>query len=155
MVTISTLIIIMVLGAETAARQNVPLFPVIRKINIGDFIQRLDALGGAVLFIGGFYKMTIFFNATVAAVNSLFKTKHQYISIGLLSVAWIVFVKLFFKNYIFYKEVGTNINQYLLYPFHILIPGGGLASLLLFLVASMIRKGQFTVTCSWPSSELS
>lgn len=122
-VTISTMVIIMVLGVEMAARQSVPLFPVIRKINIGDFIQRLDAVGGAVLFIGGFYKMTIFFNATVFAVNSLFKIKRQYISIGLLSIAWIVFVKLFFINFTFYKEVGSNINQYLLYPFQILIPG--------------------------------
>lgn len=123
MVTFSTIIIITALGAEMAARQTVPLFAVIKKINIGNVIQRLDALGGAVLFIGGFYKMTIFFNAAVSAVNSLFKIKHPYIAIGLLSVTWIVFANLYFKSYIFYQEVGSDINPYLMYPFQILIPG--------------------------------
>nr|WP_255438401.1 GerAB/ArcD/ProY family transporter [Ammoniphilus sp. YIM 78166] len=107
-----------------------------RQINIADFIQRLDALGGAVLFIGGFFKMTIFFNAAVSAVHSLFKNKRRHLSIVLLWVASIVFVNLFFENYTFYQEVGIEVNQYLLYPFQLLIPG------FLLLLIIIKKKGQ-------------
>jgi spore germination protein KB len=123
LLTISLVFMIAVLGVQGASTQEIPLFNVIEQINIGNSIQRMDAIGGAVLFIGGFYKMTLYFNASRLALETLINKKNQKWLLILMGIAWFGFVLIYFPNFTFYRWVGTNIiNPYLEIPYQLLIP---------------------------------
>ncbi|WP_134703004.1 GerAB/ArcD/ProY family transporter [Ammoniphilus sp. YIM 78166] len=123
LLTISLGFMIAVLGVHGAATAQFPLFKIIQKINIGDFIQRLDAIGGAILFIGGFYKMTLYFNASRLAVETLINKKNQKWLMVLMGVLWYWFILVYFPTFSFYREVAINvINPYLMLPYQFILP---------------------------------
>lgn len=62
-----------VLGIDIAGRATFPLLSTISLINIGEIIQRLDAIVVLTLVIGDFFKVAIFFYAGVLAAADLFK----------------------------------------------------------------------------------
>jgi spore germination protein KB len=66
---------IVVLGTHTATRSSFPLFEVVRRINIAEFIQRLDPLIILTLIIGVFFKVAIYFYAGIIGVADLFKVR--------------------------------------------------------------------------------
>jgi spore germination protein KB len=100
----ATLIIdVTVLGVPYTASATIPLFEVIKLINIGDILTNLDALGIIIIFLGGFYKMSLLFYGIVSIYNTLFKTKNSkilLISTGFL-VLWVAVV--FEPSYIFHR----------------------------------------------------
>lgn len=64
---------ICVLGVNIAANSTISFLEVIKAINIGGIITNLDAFGITLMFIGGFYKMIIFFWGGIQAFATLFK----------------------------------------------------------------------------------
>jgi len=64
---------ISVLGDDIASRSPFPLLNTIRKVNIADFIQRLDPIVILTLVIGNFFKVAIFYFAAVIGIGDLFK----------------------------------------------------------------------------------
>ncbi|ANE48094.1 hypothetical protein SY83_19395 [Paenibacillus swuensis] len=64
---------IAVLGAKRASLEHFPLLTVIGRISIGSFIQRMDAFAISILILGVFYKVTVFFYASVQGFTTLMK----------------------------------------------------------------------------------
>ncbi|MEW9700532.1 GerAB/ArcD/ProY family transporter [Paenibacillus sp. SI8] len=80
--TISALILswtsvvnISILGVDIASRSTFPLLAMIGKVNIAEFLQRLDVLAILTLIIGGFFKIAVFFITAVQGAADLFKVK--------------------------------------------------------------------------------
>ncbi|GGF85170.1 spore germination protein KB [Paenibacillus albidus] len=63
---------ISVLGADIVSRAPLPLMPVISKISLSDFIQRVDVFVVMVLIIGVFFKIAVFFAAAMIGISELF-----------------------------------------------------------------------------------
>lgn len=63
--TVTIVFIICTLGVDYASVSSVPLFKVIRLINIANIITNLNAVGMALIFTGGFFKICIFYFAAV------------------------------------------------------------------------------------------
>ena len=68
---------IAVLGIEEVERSPFPLLSTIGKVNILEFIQRLDAIVVFTLLITVFFKASIFFYGALIGIVDLFKLKNH------------------------------------------------------------------------------
>jgi len=66
-----------VLGADIYKRATFPLFTAVSMVNIGDFLQRLDALVVLTLIIGVFFKMSVACYAVMAICADLFGISNE------------------------------------------------------------------------------
>jgi spore germination protein KB len=66
---------ILVIGADQTARNIYPSYVLAKKINIGDFLQRLEAIMAGIWFITIFFKLTICFYATALGLAQTLKLK--------------------------------------------------------------------------------
>ncbi|MBT2725125.1 MULTISPECIES: GerAB/ArcD/ProY family transporter [unclassified Bacillus (in: firmicutes)] len=122
-IIITVVVNIAALGADFISRTPFPLLRTISKIQIADFIERLDALFMLYLVIGGFFKITLYFYAAVIGTADLFQFKsHQRLSfpIGLIVLFASVTVA---SNYSEHSiEGGKIIPWYLHFPLQFIIP---------------------------------
>jgi len=125
---------IAVLGVEQVERSNFPLLSTVGKVNLMEFLQRLDALVVFTLLITVFFKASIFFYGAVIGMVDLFKLKnHQQI---LLPAGMIVVYSslTMASNFAEHIEKGYIIlMDYFHIPFLMIIP-------LLMLLVSLIRN---------------
>ncbi len=123
LLTISLIIMISVLGVELASSVTIPFLEVIKLINIADVITNLDAVGIIIMFIGGFFKMTIFFYGGILAFSTLFKGIKERILI-IIGGIFILFVALFvLRNRSIHLWLGQKVTTpYIHLPFQMFIP---------------------------------
>ncbi|MFB5661946.1 GerAB/ArcD/ProY family transporter [Alteribacillus sp. HJP-4] len=114
---------ISVLGVEEVERAIFPLLSTVGKVNLFDFIQRLDALVIFPFLITMFFKISLFFYGAVIGIVDLFKLKtHRQIIFpaGIIVLFLSVTIASDFTEHI---EEGTGIAPYILHiPLHILLP---------------------------------
>lgn len=75
-IIVITLLSILVLGADSTARQAYPSFILARRINVGNFVQRTEGIIAVMWFITIYFKMILYFFATVLGVSQIFNLKH-------------------------------------------------------------------------------
>ncbi|MDQ0879405.1 GerAB/ArcD/ProY family transporter [Peribacillus sp. V2I11] len=125
---------IAVLGVEEVERSTFPLLETIGKVNLLEFIQRLDALVVFTMLITMFFKISIFFYVAVIGMVDLFKVKnHQQIVLpaGIILIFLSMVIASDFSEHI---EEGLNVIQYSLHmPFMVIIPS-------LMLLVAIIRN---------------
>ncbi|WP_102346079.1 GerAB/ArcD/ProY family transporter [Bacillus sp. Marseille-P3661] len=141
MLTVITMI--SVLGVDITSRSPFPLLQVIRKINVGNFLQRVDAIGGMILLLGGYFKGLLYFNGSRLAIQTVFniKQKHQQWLIIVLSICLLWYTHVYFDDFIFYRWAGLEINTKMVYPiFQIFIPV--LLLIIIKLKVNIMRKNE-------------
>jgi spore germination protein KB len=122
-----------VLGVDVMERTTFPTLTTIGKVNLLEFIQRLDALVVFTMFMTVFFKCSIFMYAAVIGIVDLFKLKnHQEI---LLPVGGIIIISamMIATNFSGYIEEAQKGLRYLVYLFFIILP-------LFMLLISVIRN---------------
>ncbi|MCM3095710.1 GerAB/ArcD/ProY family transporter [Priestia megaterium] len=72
---ITMIINVSVLGVSLTARSQFPLLSTVESIQVADFLERLDVFFMLTAVIGGFFKISVFFYATVIGTANLFKIK--------------------------------------------------------------------------------
>jgi spore germination protein KB len=72
-IIIITALSIFVLGADFTARNSYPSYVLAKKINVGDFLERLEAIVAGIWFITIFFKLTICFYATALGLTQTLK----------------------------------------------------------------------------------
>lgn len=98
-----TVVEVAVLGANITVRTTFPLLTTISKVNIAEFLQRMDLIVVLALIINDFFKVAIFFYAAVIGTADLFRLpKYQaaVIPIGII----VLFVSM---------NVASNFSQHL------------------------------------------
>jgi spore germination protein KB len=122
-IIITVVVNIAVLGVDLMIRSPFPLLNTISKIQIADFIERLDVFFMLYLVIGGFFKITLYFYAAVSGAADLFQfNSHQKLSfpIGLIILFASVTVA---SNYSEHSiEGGQIIPLFLHFPLQLIIP---------------------------------
>ncbi|AXN38548.1 spore gernimation protein [Peribacillus butanolivorans] len=66
---------ILVLGADSSARQTFPSYLLARKLNVGDFLQRIEAIMAIMWIITIYFKMAFYFYATVIGLAQTLNMK--------------------------------------------------------------------------------
>jgi spore germination protein KB len=122
-ITITVIINISVLGVIPLSRSSFPLLNTIGRIEIAEFIQRLDVFFMIYLVIAGFFKVTIFYYAAVAGSADLFQLKNQRIityPIGLLILIASLTIA---ESYSEHVEEGLKYAPYFIHwPMQIILP---------------------------------
>jgi spore germination protein KB len=136
-ITITSIINISTLGVDLFLRSPFPLLSVIQKIQLLNFIERLDVLFMLYLTIGGFMKIAVFYYAAVVGTVDLFKLSDPskiIFPIGLL----ILFASgAIASNYSEDIKEGLEIVPiYLHWPLQIIIPG------ILLMIAFFRKRGK-------------
>lgn len=114
---------ICVLGVNIAATATISFLEVIKLINIGNIITNLDAFGIVLMFIGGFYKMILFFYGGVQAFATLFKgVDSRWIMI--LSAIFVLWLSVDFEpSFPFHAWSGLKVAlPYIHHVFQTIIP---------------------------------
>ncbi|PLS07214.1 GerAB/ArcD/ProY family transporter [Neobacillus cucumis] len=122
-ITITAVINVAALGTDLFMRANFPLLSTVSKIQLANFIERLDVLFMLYLVIGGFFKISIFFYAAVAGTADIFGIKHQS-KLSFPMGALVLFSSITIaSNYAEHIKEGLNIVPiYLHWPFQIILP---------------------------------
>ncbi|MCF6411601.1 GerAB/ArcD/ProY family transporter [Pseudalkalibacillus salsuginis] len=75
MLIILTVLAILVIGVDLISLELYPTYELAKKINIGDFLQRIEAIVAVLWFISIYFKLTICFYTSVLALAQTFKLK--------------------------------------------------------------------------------
>lgn len=126
---------IAVLGTHIATNAMFPLLKTVQKVNVGNFIQRLDPFVVATLMIGGFFKIALFFYGAFKGLTDLFQMKKHRCYLLLILGMIILFTSIKMESNITeHLKIGLKTVPYYLHlPFQVGIP-------LLLLIAAWIRK---------------
>ncbi|WP_160678276.1 GerAB/ArcD/ProY family transporter [Clostridium sp. C8-1-8] len=99
----SVIMDICALGAEYTDIATIPLVETIKLINIEGVISNIDALGVIIMFLGGFFKMTVYLNAINIVFTNIFKIKNFNLSLLCMGVFLLFFSIMFEPNYAYHK----------------------------------------------------
>ncbi|OIK17219.1 spore gernimation protein KB [Bacillus sp. MUM 116] len=139
-ITITVIITISIIGPDLYIRSNFPLLTTVGRIQLANFIERLDSLFLLYLIIGGFFKISLYFYAAVLGTADLFQFKKKEnlaFPIGLIVLLGSTAIASTFAEFI--KEF-EFIRVYLNLPFEIIIPSA------LLLIAFFRNKEKKTDT---------
>ncbi|TKH45141.1 spore gernimation protein [Paenibacillus terrae] len=81
---------ILVLGPDLTARNIYPSYALAKKINIGNFLQRIEAVMATMWFISLFFRITVYMHSIVTAIAQIFRLKNDrqlVLPLGILLVA--------------------------------------------------------------------
>lgn len=122
MLTISTILILTVLGVTITEAATIPLIEVTKMINIANIITNIDAIAVVTIFIGGLFKSMLFFYGSVLALTTLFKLKREAVIIAM--AIFLVCANLTaIPNFIFHRFVGISFtNSYIQELYTIFMP---------------------------------
>jgi spore germination protein KB len=128
---------IAVLSAEEMERSIFPLLLTIGKVNLFEFIQRLDAIVVFTMMITVFFKASIFMYGAVIGIVDLFKLKnHQQIVLPIGAVL-IYFSMVIASNFSEQGEEGYIHIQNLSITFSMIIP---LLMMLVVMIRNVLKK---------------
>ncbi|WP_347707513.1 GerAB/ArcD/ProY family transporter [Clostridium sp. cel8] len=105
LICISSMIIISVLGVKYTSISSIPLMEVIRLININNILSNIDSIGMILIFLGGFFKMSIFLNALVLVLATLLKIKNYKPLLILVCIFMVYFSIVFEPNFIYHQSI--------------------------------------------------
>jgi spore germination protein KB len=98
-----TLLSILVLGVGLTSRLNYPTFVLAEKIDIGNFIQRIEILSGATIFISLFIKISICFYSLVLSIAQPIQLKNNKILTFPLGIMVVTLSIILFPNIVYFN----------------------------------------------------
>jgi spore germination protein KB len=122
-ITITVVIDITVLGVDSFTSSTFPLLSTISKIQVAEFLERLDVLFMLYVVIAGFFKIAIFYYAAVAGAADIFKFKNQRklgFPIGLIILIASLTIASNFSEHM--AEGLKVVTVYIHWPMQIIIP---------------------------------
>jgi spore germination protein KB len=132
-IVVITLLCILVLGAETSARQLFPSFTLARKINVWGFIQRIEAIIAMMWFISMYFKMVLYFYASCIGIAQVLNLKDYRPLTFPLGVLIVILSLIIYPNVAYQQNWDAKTSE----PFSITV---GLFLPLLMLVVAVVRK---------------
>jgi len=118
----SLILNIAVLGVKYTSIATIPLIETIKLINVGDIITHVDTLGILLIFLGGFYKMSLFLNGVVLVLVTVFKIINYNFTLVLFSffLMWVAIV--FEPSYVYHRWMTPFDTNYFYIVFLQIIP---------------------------------
>ncbi|WP_290369895.1 GerAB/ArcD/ProY family transporter [Peribacillus simplex] len=130
---IITMLAILVLGPELTARQNYPIYMLAKKINIANFMPRLEAILAIIWFITIFIRFSLFFYVTVLGLAQTLKLQDYRPLVFPFGILLIAFTLIMSPNIVHYNEFISDIWPFYAMTFGFLLP-------LILLIISKVQK---------------
>lgn len=129
---------ILVLGENMFTKSTLPLFRMIRIINIGDFAENLDTIGVIYLLTTAFLKICIHLFCAVRGIQLLVNTESKLVAIPLVAISVLYLGANMASSSSEHIEVGLKVIPYnLWFPLFYIFP------LVLFVVTMVRNKVKF------------
>lgn len=132
-IIIFTFLSVAVLGAYSTATELFPTYELAKKINVGDFIQRIEALMATLWVIALYFKSTIYFYVSVLGITQIVKLKDYRpltIPMGIIILALSLVI---YPNVIYQQKWNATIGFVLSFSIGVVLP-------LLLIVVYTIQK---------------
>ncbi|MDP4089762.1 MAG: GerAB/ArcD/ProY family transporter [Bacillota bacterium] len=140
LLSLTLAVFITVLGVKFTAASTIPFIEVVKMVSIGEFLTNLDAIGICVIFLGGFYKMSIYLLGVTMVLATVFNIKSNRLLLFIVCILLLWVSVIFEPNYTFHQWMNPFDTNYFYTPFLHVIP------LLLFLIHRIKSKSQ-KLTC--------
>ncbi|MET3699638.1 spore germination protein KB [Bacillus oleivorans] len=137
---IVTILAILVLGADATARFPYPSYVLAQKINVGDFIKRIEVIVATMWFIAVYFKLIIYFYACCAGLGQVLNLKNYRPIVLPMGMILTAFTSMMFPNVV--EQQQWDVKVLLITSYMV----GGLLPLLILLVAYVrirIKKNSF------------
>ncbi|ASR50033.1 spore gernimation protein [Paenibacillus kribbensis] len=99
---------ILVLGPDITARNIYPSYALAKKINIGHFLQRIEAIMATMWFISLFFRLTIYMYTIVTAIAQVFQLKSSQQLLLPLGIILIVMSIIVYPNVSYQQTYDTK-----------------------------------------------
>jgi spore germination protein KB len=114
---------IAVLGADVCSRSPFPLLTTIQRIEVADFLERLDVYFMIALVIGSFFKVAVFFYAAVVGIADLFRVQEHTKLVYPLVLVTLLLSMAIASNFSEHIKEGLEIVPiYLHVPLQVIVP---------------------------------
>ncbi|MFB6799606.1 GerAB/ArcD/ProY family transporter [Peribacillus butanolivorans] len=133
-IIITTLLTILVLGADQAARQAFPGYTLAQKINVGNFVQRIEAILAIMWFIPMYLKMVLFFYGSCLGISQVLGLKNYRPLTLPFGILIVILSLIIFPNIAYQQEWDVNTSVPLSITAELFLA-------LLMLVVAIFRKG--------------
>lgn len=132
-IIILTFLSIAVLGAYSTAAEYHPSYELAKRINVGNFIQRIEALMAGLWILALYFKATIYFYVSVFGVAQLFNLK-DYRSLTIpFGVVVVIISLVLYPNVVYQQKWNATIGVFYSYSIGVALP-------LILIVVNSIRK---------------
>jgi spore germination protein KB len=108
LITLITLLSIMVLGASSTARNAFPSYALAKQIDIGHFLERIEAILGMVWIITVFFKTILYFYGASVGLARLFKLDNYKLFTLPLGTLMIMLSVVFYPDAVYAAEWDTT-----------------------------------------------
>lgn len=131
--TLATLVSVLGLSAIITELVLYPTYYVVKKINVADFIQRVEAGLAVLWFISIFFKIAICFYAAVLSLSHTLNLKSHRSLVMPLAMIIFVLSLIAFPNVTYFREFAAKIGPFYTGTIGLVLP-------LILLVGALIRK---------------
>ncbi|MFB7642035.1 GerAB/ArcD/ProY family transporter [Peribacillus butanolivorans] len=131
---IITLLAILVLGVDLTVKEIYPSYKLAQKINIANFLTRVEAILAIIWFITIFIRFSLFFYVTVLGLAQTLKLQDYRPLVFPIGMILIVFTLIMAPNTVYYSNFITDIWPFYAMTFGFLLP------LLLLTIAKVHKK---------------
>lgn len=121
LLSVVTLSNVLVLGEDVFRRATYPLLSMISKVEISDFIDRVDVIGVMTVIIFDFFKIFIFYYAAVKAAEDVLRMSYHKLILpfGLIMLVSCVLMALGYQDHL---ETGEFVLKWLFPIFAVFFP---------------------------------
>ncbi|PEO39957.1 GerAB/ArcD/ProY family transporter [Bacillus wiedmannii] len=135
--TLTTMINIGVLGSYMLKHIPFPLLTSSSLIHVGSFIQRLEPLAILMLFIGMYFKISVFQYVACISLSELYKVNTYHSLVPVMSVSMIIGAIFMSRNNIEHFDIGIKFIPYFVHvPLQFTVP---LVAILILLIRKKLR----------------
>ncbi|MFB6800512.1 GerAB/ArcD/ProY family transporter [Peribacillus butanolivorans] len=131
---IITMLAILVLGVDLTAKEIYPSYKLAQKINIANFLTRLEAILAIIWFITIFFRFSLFFYVTVLGLAQTLKLQDYRPLVCPFGMILLAFTLIMAPNTVYYSNFILDI-----WPFYAMT-FGFLLTLLLLTIAKVHKK---------------
>lgn len=117
-VVLVTLLCVLILGPDITARSLFPSFALVKKIEIGNFLQRVEAIMVGLWFITTYIKTTFYFYGWVTSLSEILKLKNYRTVTLPCGIIMIVFSLIVYPDVVYMQNWDSTV-----FPPYILIIG--------------------------------
>ncbi|WP_248928069.1 GerAB/ArcD/ProY family transporter [Paenibacillus hamazuiensis] len=104
-----TLLTILVLGTDLTERLVYPGYELARKINVGNFVERVESVMAGIWFMGIFYKTSFYLYACIAGLAQMIGIKDYRPLVWPFGMVWVVFSLVVYPDVVYMAEWDTNV----------------------------------------------
>ncbi len=113
---------IMVLGADTIGSVYFPSYTAISRVNIGNFLQRLEITVAIVFTLSGFIKISICLMAATKGITKLFGFKDYRVVVTPVGLLMVNLAYIVYESIMEMFEWAVDIWPYYAFPFQVILP---------------------------------